>query len=41
MDKSAEATLLTDAIRVDAPPDVVGRKLCRKMVAAFVGSNRN
>ncbi len=37
LDKSTEATLLTDAIPIDAPVDVVGRKLCRQMVASFVG----
>ena len=39
LDKSTEATLLTDAIPIDAPVDVVGRKLCRQMVASFVGKN--
>ena len=37
LDKAAEATLFTDGIPVDGPVDVVGRKLCRQMVASFVG----
>lgn len=37
LDKETEATLFTDAIPIDGPVDAVARKLCRQMVASFVG----
>jgi len=39
LDKSTESDLFT--MPTDAPADVVARKLCRQMVQAFVGTNRN
>jgi curli biogenesis system outer membrane secretion channel CsgG len=39
VDKAAEPDFIL--MPLDAPVDVVARKLCRQMVAAFVGSNHN